>query len=217
MELEKDTMYKLVEYLKKHDYPDESLAIEYRIPNTNYRADLAVVDPKTNIPIIIFELKSRKSKELISRGQEQLKKYLSSLPNNQIPAYLVFPKSEAPFFEIINIHKEGEEIENNYNIIQNLDYRLFRNTALSQNANTVQEKKKKVFNSLGVVSWILAGLLLILLVFKKIYNFNLDGTDTVLIGGIVGLVLIPFASKAKFLGIEFERYTDAKKEKNSDE
>lgn len=212
MELEKDTMNRLVEYLKSHDYPDESLAIEYKIPNTNYRADLAVVDPKTNVPIIIFELKSRKSNELILRGRDQLNKYLGSLPDNQIPAYLVFPKTNAPFFEIININRLDGDIENNYDVIRNLDYRLFRNTALSQNANTVQEKKKKVFNSLGMVSRILAGLIFILLISKQIFCFNLDGVDMALVGSIVGLILIPFASKAKFLGIEFERYNEAKKQ-----
>lgn len=210
MELEKDVILKLINYLKEHGYPENSFALEYRIPGTNYRADLVVIDPKTNIPLMMFELKSRKNKEFISRGRDQLNKYLSSLPDNSIPAYLVFPKESEPFFEIINVHKPDDDTDRND--ISNFNFKAIRTSVLSEKAKKAEDKKKAEIDNFLKVSWLLAFLVLILLVIKKLANFTLDTVDITLIGSILALILIPFASKIKFLGIEFERINKAKSE-----
>jgi hypothetical protein len=210
MELEKNVILKLISYLKEYGYPENSFALEYKIPGTNYRADLVIIDPKTNIPIMMFELKSRKSKEFIARGRDQLNKYLGSLPDNSIPTYLVFPKESEPFFEIINVHKPDDDPDRND--ISNFDFKAIRTSVLSEKAKDAEDKKKAEIDNFLKVSWLLAFLVLVLLIIKKLVNFTLDTVDMALIGSVLALILIPFASKIKFLGIEFERINKAKSE-----
>ena len=56
MEREESTLHRLIDYLLAHGYPEESLAIEFPI-GRRFRADIAVVDPRTRLPVAIFELK----------------------------------------------------------------------------------------------------------------------------------------------------------------
>jgi len=63
MELEKNTFEALIKYLKAHGYPDSSLAIEYQA-DKKHRIDLAIIDPETNLPIQIFEIKSKDTRRL---------------------------------------------------------------------------------------------------------------------------------------------------------
>lgn len=210
MELEKDVMIRFIEYLKEHGYPQNSLATEYRI-GEKYRADLVVIDPITSIPIMIFELKSRKSQQLIERGKEQLRMYLKELPDSTIPAYLVFPKENPPYFEVLRINSNeynNDELET----IESIDYGSQRIARLSEKAKDVEMKKKDVMDKFQWIAWVLAFLIAVLLIFKKVFAFSLDTVDLTLIGGVVGLVMIPFASKIKFIGIEFERLNKAKNE-----
>lgn len=162
---------------------------------------------------MIFELKSRKSKEFIRIGKRQLRDYLHSLPDNTIPAYLVFPKEDDPYFEVLNINpnKDSEELEN----IEHIDYGSQRIARLSEKAKEAEIEKKGVIDKFQWVAWALAFLITALLVSKKMFGFSLDATDLTLIGGVIGLIMIPFAGKIKFIGIEFERLNKAKnQEKN---
>jgi hypothetical protein len=94
-ELEKDTLEKLIEYLKSHRYSDSSLAIEYNIGK--YCFGLVVIDTETNIPMQEFEVKSMRDEMIKEFGKRQLEKYLKELKTN-VPAYLVFSKQTELFF-----------------------------------------------------------------------------------------------------------------------
>ncbi|MCK5708754.1 MAG: hypothetical protein KAI43_13990 [Candidatus Aureabacteria bacterium] len=72
MELEKNTFEALVNYLKSHGYPESSLAIEYKA-GKRYRIDLAIIDPETNIPIQIFEIKSKDNRSIREFGKRQFR------------------------------------------------------------------------------------------------------------------------------------------------
>jgi len=54
---EKDLLFSLIKYLTSHGYPEEALALEWKV-GQKYRVDLAVIEPVTNKPIALFELKS---------------------------------------------------------------------------------------------------------------------------------------------------------------
>ena len=98
MQLERYTAEKLIKYLKAHGYPESSIAVEYQLDG-RYMVDIAILDMNKNIPIQLFEIKSKKSPEMIKIGKEQLRKHFSFLKNKNIPTYLVFPKDEEPFFD----------------------------------------------------------------------------------------------------------------------
>lgn len=210
MELERNAMKEFINYLKEHGYPENSLATEYAI-NSRLRADLVVIDPLTSIPIMIFELKSQKTKHLVEIGKEQLRMFLKALPDSTIPAYLVFPKVDQPYFEVLRVNLCNDNTTETENI-DSIDYNSQRIARLSEKAKKTETEKKETIDNFRILAWVLAALMAVLLALKKIFSFGLDATDLLLVGGVVGLALIPFASKAKFLGIEFERYSKAKNE-----
>ena len=60
-------------------------------------------------------------------------------------------------------------------------------------------------------SWILALLVLVIGVLNKFKLITVDTTDLAIIGACFGLIILPFSSKLKFLGMEFERFEMTKK------
>jgi len=216
MQMEMELANYFIRYLKEHGYPENSIAVEYKIGN-KYRADIVILDLKRNIPIQIFEVKSNKTVETIRRGTEQLKQYLSELGNFIIPAYLVFPKNEEPFFEVVRINEianeSDEEIERQNDL--SLNYKGQRISRIAEEAKTINREKKKIVDSFAITCWIAAGVMLIVGILSKAKIVILDTTDLTILGVIVALVLIPFASKLKILGVEFERLTEEDKGKNA--
>lgn len=206
---------KFIKYLLNNNYPKESIAVEYNIGN--YRVDIAIIDPKKNVPVQLFELKRRKSKETIFSGKKQIQKYRSSFSDKNIPAYLVFPKDIEPYFEIINIDDDDLKINQNIeeykneNIILNYDAQL--NARITENIDAIKEKEKKVIDVFKVESWIIGIAVLVIGVLSKIGLFTLDAKDLSLLGVVIALFLIPYAGKLKILGLEFERLKGDKSEK----
>ncbi len=213
MQLDKGTLDALLEYLLNHGYPKSSFAIEY---NTGrYRIDLAILDPKTNLPIQIFEIKSKKNNDLIKMGKEQLKKYLNELKLIDVPAYLVFPSVNEPYFEVERItideqsNIDSESIEG-YNI---LNFNMQKQTRVIEKIEKTKIDKDKARDSFKIVCWILSALLVLLLIIQKTSLISLDTIDISILGAAIGLFIIPFANKLKILGIEFERF---QREKSTD-
>lgn len=207
MELEKDTFEALVDYLKKHGYPASSIAIEYPVGN-KHRLDLAIIDPKSDLPIQIFEVKSKKDKRHIEFGKQQLKTYLSSLKQSDIPAYLVFPKDSHPFFEIQRVKIDTEEEASELDDIHSyglLNFQMQKQSRLAARIEKTKDKKDTTTTNFNRICWGLSVALFILLIVIKFTSFSLDATELTILAASVLLAIIPFASKLKILGVEFER------------
>lgn len=214
MQLERYTAEKFIKYLKAHGYPESSIAVEYQLDG-RYMVDIAILDMNKNIPIQLFEIKSEKSPEMIKIGKEQLKKHLSFLKNKNIPTYLVFPKGKEPFFDIVNINTSyilhRQEINENNTFV--LNYHAQRNARIAEEVENVKNKKENVVDNFKVTCWILAFIALIIGILVKLKIFGLDTTDLIIISIVIALILVPFASKLKILGIEFERLKSDDKDK----
>lgn len=91
-----------------------------------------------------------------------------------------------------------------------LDYNLQRRSRMAEKLISVESSKKEAIDKFSYVSWIIALILFILAATCKYFEIQLDATDLVLLGAIIGLILAPFANKIKFWGIEFERYRNTK-------
>ena len=65
---EDDTIQKLADYLQARGYPENSLLLNYK--SDKYRADLVVVDEKTQTPLQFFILKSH-----FEKSETQAKAY----------------------------------------------------------------------------------------------------------------------------------------------
>jgi hypothetical protein len=207
MELEKDTLRRLIDYLKSHNYPENSFAIEYKIGN--FRVDLAIVDPETKIPILLFEIKAQKNNTQVKFGRNQLLKYLTDIGDYSIPTYLVFPKPHTPFFEIKRLHFNRQNEQTEVEIVRDeteFDFKMQKRARISERVEKNQTQTKNTIDNFKWFCWSLAFIIMALGILKKCNVLEIDATDLALGGALFGLIILPFASKLKFLGMEFERF-----------
>jgi hypothetical protein len=214
--LERDTALQFIEYLKAHGYPDSSIALEYRI-GEKYRVDIAILDPINNIPIQLFEIKSRKSSETVHMGIEQLQRYRSVAKNPGIPGYLVFSIDEEPYFEVLNIDKISNQnlVANSENMLFGLNYSAQRVSRIAEEATIIKKEKEDTVDSFKWTCWSTAIVIFILGVLSKFKVLTLNATDLTILGAIIALILVPYSSKLKILGVEFERLTGENKRKGA--
>lgn len=200
--LEPDTLKALIDYLIAYGYPESSLGIEW--PIGKYRADLVIVDPDTREPVAIFEVKSRRTPHSEKFGKAQIESFLKTLGNTSVPAYLVFGKDGTPPLEIQRISFGDEEVQNAERIFSAesiLDFTTLTKSRRNIMIAETKNERKKVVDRFFIVCWgcgVLIGLILL-------FRIPLSGLDLILIGAMIGLILLPYASKFKFLGLEFER------------
>lgn len=200
MELERTTFDYLKRYLISHGYPEEAIVSEYAL-SPNIRVDVAIVDPKTDTPILIFEIKSRKTPQLIDAGKKQLKKQLEQIPDKKTPSYLVFPKEDSPFFEVIRVFAESED-EN----MPLLDFTSSKNARYSERRETIKLAKKKTAKIFRRICWGLSVILALMFILYKSNLINISSQDILIISYIIALIIIPFSNKLKIFGIEYERF-----------
>ena len=218
MELEKDLLNALISYLRERGYPTESFAIEFPVDKKGRRrVDLAVLNPDTQQPIALFELKERRTPSAETTGRRQLEIYLSALEVKSIPTYLVFSRIGTPPFEIVQVSIPEEKITEakeevkfagipSYEILVNSE----RNASLPLKKNAY----KRQVDGFTAVSLILASFVFGLLVAVLRRQLSISATELTLLVIFVGLVLLPWASRIKFAGIEFERMKKRERSEN---
>lgn len=210
--LEQDTLIALIGYLKEHGYPESSLAIEW--PAGKFRVDLAVVDTNTKEPIAIFELKNQKTKETEKLGKKQLANFLNAMGKTNVPAYLVYSSIEAPF-EIQRVNFEEEELENGVATFSAESIPTFTTLRSSKRNFKIAETREEINRISDKYYFVVCGICafsLILVLYGNLFKkLSVSSQDLVLIGATMALILLPFASKIKFLGLEFERLTKEEK------
>lgn len=206
MEREQNTLNALIDYLKAHGYPPSSIAVEY--PIGKYRADLAVVDPDSREPIALFELKRQRTPTSEKFGRMQLASFLSALRGRTIPTYLVFGMEGDPPFEIEHITFEKEEApspEPEPKGVNIIDFAVLRESGSISALADKKREQKHLFDLFQVVCWLLAASVFVLVGLDFADKISITSVRLTMIGIGVALVLVPFASKLRILGIEFER------------
>lgn len=212
MERDEDLLLSLIDFLLAHGYPKNSLVMEWPIRG-RYRVDLAVVDPDTNKAIALFELKRKKRPETLKMALRQLEAYSKALGDEQVPTYVVFGKEGDPPFEIYYLQKEGLERSENQPIRINKvpDFSIFKTSRFRKIVSQTEKKRKKTLNSFQIVCWVAAFFVSVLLILDFSNILDITPERLALVGVVAGLVIIPFASKLKLLGIEFERLREKEK------
>lgn len=209
MELEKDLLNALVSYLQKRGYPIESFAIEFPVDKKGRRrVDLAILNPDTQQPIALFELKQRRTPSTETTGRRQLETYLSALEVKSIPTYLVFSRIGTPPFEIVQVSIPEEEITEAQEEAKFAEIPSYE-VLVSSERNVSLPLKKKAYkrqvDGFTAVSLILAAFVFGLLIAVLRRQLSISAIELTLLVIFVGLVLLPWASRIKFAGIEFER------------
>jgi hypothetical protein len=87
------------------------------------------------------------------------------------------------------------------------DYNYQRNSRKSEEIEDIKKNKDRITDNFKLICWGLVLLIFILFTLKRTGCINIDSVDFAFIGSIVGLILIPYASKLKILGVEFELLT----------
>lgn len=224
-ELHKDVLNKLVNYLVEHGYPKESIVFEYGIGK--YRVDVAIIDQITKLPIQLFEIKSRKEPGIRYMGIFQIKEYRLALRNGNIPAYLVYPKNEDPGFEIEYIEEEVRTLEKIKNkdyediqakmqsIIESLNYEKQKKARSSEKKINLISEQDRTQRGLYFLCWFLSFVTIVIgfINYKKYISLSL--IDIGFLGVAAGFLIMPFASKLKILGFEYEKENHSTKGKDN--
>ena len=200
MENEFDMIKRFTDYLISLGYPKESIVPEYSINKRN-RIDIAIIEPKTNILVQIFELKGVFSKNTLDGAKEQLKAYLSEL-KIAVSAYVVFNGDDSNSFKIFDYYSLKET--------DIFDYIYSLNNAISIKNKSIEKSKKQKIDFFNYLCFIEVFFLIALVVCKKIFYFDLSWNELSIIGTAVLLSLLPFFYEFSFNGFGFRR----KKEEN---
>lgn len=202
MEKEDNLILNFIEYLKSHGYPDNSLIFEYTIAN-RYQVDLAVIEPKTKEIIALFEFKKIKDERTEAIALEQLSRIYKDIDDKSIQLYLVYGKDGIPPFEIYNLKQEDKTL--NLVPVRISDYLISKNTKYSKILTNNKKNRVKFNNILLFICIVLSAILITLLVLDFIGFIEITINRLIIIGITVALIIIPFANKIRFLGIEWER------------
>jgi hypothetical protein len=217
MEREKDLLVALIKHLTAHGYPEEALVFEWKVGG-KHMVDLAVIEPTTNKPIALFELKRQKNPQTLEMATRQLEAYTKALGDDQIPTYIVFPGEGTPPFEMYHLKRSISE--NKHELTTQIervpDYSVLKSSKINKEILETEKKRKSTLDWFQVVCSLLAIALIALLIFEFSGKVKLTPERLVLIGAIIGLIVVPVASKLKILGVEFERYKKEDRPKNVD-
>ena len=182
-----------IDLLKQHGYPLEGVFKEYKV--NNLVTDLAVVEPGSGELLAIIETKTG-LKHVAETADVYAKRYTSA-GINTVPLFLVFFNGmEKRVFSIQDgVYREIDDFP---------PYTDLKNKILSQIVVNKKFIKKEALNGLSWTSRILGGILIILLVCDAVDFYKLSLERLSVIAIITALLLLPFASKLKILGFEFE-------------
>lgn len=208
MERDEELVDIIVDYLRSHGYPEDSIIQEWKISD-RWRVDLAVLDNKSKTPIALFEFKRHRTQGTENMAIQQLKTYSSALGDNTIPCYIVFGIESEPLFELYYLTKEdGRDYLKQ--ITQIPSFSNFKNNYIAKTLAKTTQAKEITFNWFKAICWILAISIAILLFLDFQGCIVLSAERLGIIAIIIGLVIVPFARKLSILGLEFERLQDEK-------
>ena len=145
----------------------------------------------------------------------QLNDYRIAIGDTSVPAFLATPSeayvAEHPF-DVFQLKDDGS--------FEKIDLRLFPTfAALSTNKavekkKEISDKKDDISNSFEIISRWAASTLTVLVVADfvcSLFNIKLLTAERLtLLGGVVALIVIPYAQKFKGLGIEWEKASTKK-------
>ena len=216
MEFERDAMVRLGEILIEKGYPLNT--IRYDALSGKKRADLVVHDPgDATIPLAVFEIKRNfnphRWDEKFQQTALQLKGWLQSanieIAPLSIPVFLVTFSKESS--DLIFYQLSGDWLSGKTDALYTtrLDDLPSYSTLAAQRRRTdvgvIKKEEKAAVDHFKRLCWGLAAAVTALLVVDWVGWHTITVTQLSLIGAIAALVVFPYVTKLKVLGIEMER------------
>lgn len=211
MELHKNTTEVFINYLKQHNYPQNSIILEWGTKNCAF--DIAIVANDLVTPIALFEIKGRKTKDTVLHGIEQLKRATQML-DISVPCSLVFGLEKAPYFEVLEIsdiiYNNGSinlpELLSEHPLSLPISYSNMTAGATTKAITQKQERKRQKIDKIKPLCWGVFPIIgTILLVLDALDIYELTTLRLVLLGTIAILVLVPFFSEITLKDFSFKR------------
>jgi hypothetical protein len=207
-----------VKYLILNGYPEKSIVVSpvFDHLGRKYRPDFVIVDPDSNKPLAIFEVKNIRKDNSLKDVTQQLYSYARAIKIPDVPLFAAFPTiiNKEIQFEIYSIKTPSEEKEIEPEKIDNPPvYSLLKNSRLTEELSKISEDQEKTADNFTNVCWGLAFLVSLFLIVDFLNIYRIDLQRLGLIGVFIGLIILPFANKLKVLGFEFERLSQSKKGK----
>lgn len=184
----------IVENLKKYGYPQESIITEYPI-SKNYRADIVVIDTKTQIPVVLIEVKvlHHIDRAVEFRLYEQLKKYYGEFNTPLKAIGAIFSKQDGKvrytdYTDAIKEHHYEQKVDN-YSLPT---YKELINGA---NQKVIKQKEIKQENNINILKrlcWYILPPICILILLLDAFGFYTLSTHRLIVMGIaIALPLVP--------------------------
>lgn len=211
MELHRNTTNAFIDYLKRHNYPDNSIVLEWGTKKCSL--DIAIVADDLVTPISLFEIKGRKTKDTVLRGIEQLKRATQRLAVS-VPCSLVFEVNKPPYFEVLEVSDiiyndapiDFAELLSDHPLSFPISYKNITAGTTAKAITQKQEKKQQKIDKIKPLCWGLFPIIgAILLLLDALDVYNLTPLRLILIGAVVILVLVPFFSEITLKDFSFKR------------
>lgn len=183
-------------------FPKDTIIKEYKINNSNLRADFVI---SINKPLAVIEIKVWKI-DLIKTEEQVIK--LTNCFNDDVEWYVVFFDNEPNNVKFYKLNKISQKLENIHDIPNYSYFKLLATKSIYKELN----ESNKIFNFFSPFIWILMIFYHIFLVYFSI--IIIDTNELIILLVWIWLIFLPFFSKIKIASLELERIP--KSEKNTD-
>ena len=196
---------KFVDYLiKNKGYSEDSLRRELILPK-GARADLVSLNPSDNTITAIFEFKNKTSESILKSAALQALRYKILLGGKNVPAFVITPSiNENLEFDIYDVTDSGELEALDFNNFPTYASLLSSVKALNKAQNKTDTKD--TIDKFKMMCFVFSGIIFIILILDIMKIFCLTSQQLTLLGVSIAIALIPYATKLKILGVEFERF-----------
>lgn len=210
-----------VRYLVDNGYPEDTVVVEFGIGRVARRLiDVAIIDPSRKTPIAVFGLAKEFDELKVKYDHLQGMRRLL----HDAPIFLVLRDPETKHFKIFRTFPRhsadhplvgrGLEEVDLFQTEEQEGVPSYQNMLLRARSASLLEAEKtrqEAVDHFARICWLLAGLVLVAFIADVAGFTSLATSQLSLLALSVALILIPFASKLKILGIEFERQKENSK------
>lgn len=174
---------------------------------SKYRPDVALLDPQTNEPLAIIEIKARSDAKSLTNAIKQVQEYIADLRDETVRGFVATPNKSGDGFDFYAPDEDGlpKLISSSWA----LQFESLSSARMSERKEMLDVKQKSTTDQFIIVCRVAAVLVFCLTVTdfaSSLYGVTILTTERMtLIGATIALVVIPYVQKFKGLGIEIDR------------
>ena len=203
---EYDIISKFVRFLKeKKNYSDECILNELRLSDDSGKsvgfADLVLFDKRNREYIGLVEFKRNLKPSLMASALVQVDKYKKLMNSPNVKTFLVgLENNELSIYMLSGDDAWVKIAEDDFP-----NYEALSISSKVKKKSENESNKRKVIDRFKWICFIGASITSLLFILSIMNILTLEAEEMALLGASIGLVVIPYTTKLKILGVEFER------------